>query len=160
MISILKQIINLHLYIIISLYINCPLTCDVIWVVVWIVWWREHRISFCISRNAALPTYCVVWIKKNNWVFPKCFRWIRSIQWLKICHYGKRVGICHLLCWRPGYHHSAGMTLVSDRTLLFEEVRRSKPTGISFIRHISKIVFINAWRYVPGSLLLTSLFLS
>ena len=34
-----------------------------------------------------------------------------------ICHYSKRARTCHLLCKRPGFHHSTSKTHVRDRIL-------------------------------------------
>ena len=70
------------------------------------------------------------------WVFPKCFHWIRWIQWQNICHYSKRAQTCHCLCKRPGCSHRTSKTHVRDRIFKLNPIQASVIYQIPWIRWI------------------------
>ena len=59
-----------------------------------------------------------------------------------ICHYCKRVQICHLLCWRPGCYHSTSKTHVRDRifilSLIHVQLFIRFPEFTKFLFHLMK----------------------
>ena len=73
---------------------------------------------------------------------PKCFHWIRWIQWQKVFVI-KRTRTCHLLCNRPGCYHSASKTHVKDNSC-FSDLSDSLKSmnSMKVLFHLGKIPLI------------------
>ena len=51
----------------------------------------------------------------RNWVFPKCYHWIRGIQWQKYILYLKKIiRTCHVQCNQSGCYHKASKAQVAE----------------------------------------------
>ena len=72
-----------------------------------------------------------------NWVFPKCFHWIRGIHWENILHFNKIIRTCHLLCQRSKCCHITSKTHVEERIIKLNPIHASVIYQILWIHWIS-----------------------
>ena len=88
-------------------------------------------------EHVNLSVFCYISSGLNNWVFPKCFHWIRWIQWQKILYFKKIIQSCHLLCKRPICYHSTNKTHVAERIFKLSPIHASVIYQIDWIHWIS-----------------------
>ena len=111
-----------------------------------------HRSSLnALWRPKTCNVFDEYWkVPLNNWNFAE-------FSDKNICHYSKTAWTCHLLCKRPGCHHSASKTHVRDKVFKLTPIHASVIYQIRWIQWIPLPFMKNS--IVSVTVSLASLFL-